>query len=156
ADRVGQHAESAPGEGIGERLTDEPGRGLAIRFEPGRRVGGTHGEQSNVERESYKKGNGEHGTRGNDHRGSSCWSQGYLNQPHDFLAMFSGGPALAISHNDMPHRAALKTRRGRDGYQTMVRVCICSILLMMSGSLGARERLALRVSPAVSFAPANL
>ncbi len=36
------------------------------------------------------------------------------------------------------------------------RVCLCGVLMMAAGPLGASERLALRVSPAVSFAPANL
>ena len=36
------------------------------------------------------------------------------------------------------------------------RACLFGVLVMAAGPLGAGERLALRVSPAVSFAPANL
>ena len=36
------------------------------------------------------------------------------------------------------------------------RACLCGVICMAAGPLGAGERLSLRVSPAVSFAPANL
>jgi hypothetical protein len=36
------------------------------------------------------------------------------------------------------------------------RAALCGVLLMAAGPLGASERLALKVSPAVCFAPANL
>ena len=36
------------------------------------------------------------------------------------------------------------------------RACLCGLMLVAAGPLGASERLSLRVSPAVSFAPANL
>ena len=36
------------------------------------------------------------------------------------------------------------------------RACLFGVMVMAAGPLGAGERLALRVSPAVSFAPANL
>ena len=37
-----------------------------------------------------------------------------------------------------------------------LRACLFGVVVMAAGPLGAGERLALRVSPAVSFAPANL
>jgi hypothetical protein len=37
-----------------------------------------------------------------------------------------------------------------------VRASVCGFLVLMAAPLGAGERLALRVSPSVSFAPANL
>jgi hypothetical protein len=44
----------------------------------------------------------------------------------------------------------------RQGTTMMLRACLCGLLVMMAGPLGAGERLALKVSPAVCFAPANL
>jgi hypothetical protein len=38
----------------------------------------------------------------------------------------------------------------------LFRACVCGLVVLASGPLGAGERLTLRVSPAVSFAPANL
>jgi tartrate dehydratase alpha subunit/fumarate hydratase class I-like protein len=38
----------------------------------------------------------------------------------------------------------------------LLRACLCGVLAMTAGPLGAAERLSLKVSPAVSFAPANL
>jgi len=37
-----------------------------------------------------------------------------------------------------------------------VRGCACGLVLLLTAPLGAGERLSLRVSPSVSFAPANL
>ena len=36
ADGIGQYRQAAPGERVADRFTDEPGRGLPIRREPGR------------------------------------------------------------------------------------------------------------------------
>src|SRR5262249_29829277 len=46
--------------------------------------------------------------------------------------------------------------RSREGKSMLVRACLCGVLVMVAGPLGANERLTLKVSPAVSFAPANL
>src|SRR5262249_55109295 len=54
--------------------------------------------------------------------------------------------------------AAAKKRDAiaRLGTMMMLRACLCGVLVMMAAPLGAGERLSLKVSPAICFAPANL
>ena len=54
--------------------------------------------------------------------------------------------------------AAAKKRDAiaRLGTMMMLRAGLCGVIVMMAAPLGAGERLSLKVSPAICFAPANL
>jgi hypothetical protein len=55
---------------------------------------------------------------------------------------------------DLVRHLQLSTLEG--GGLMKVRTCLAGLVFLFSGALGANDRLSIRVSPAVAFAPANL
>jgi hypothetical protein len=68
----------------------------------------------------------------------------------------NSGPRLALPPTITLSGTARRLTEAKVEKTMTLRLCLWGSLMLMAAPLGAGEQLALRVSPAVSFAPANL
>ena len=166
ADRVGQYREALPRECVAGRFADEAGRRLAVLVQPaGRRPICWRDVRRLCAHRRSGKPYSHDGKRCNRQRKSD------YDAPSHAMNLRGISSVLQLVHNlhkRAQHRTVRGTRAGRWSFrQAAMRVATVAAMklgaglfgiLMFTATLpvGAGERMTLKVSPAIAFAPANL